>query len=126
MGTAVSRPTASCSRADSTRRTTGAPRLGAVDRACKLPRSAQAAIPRAHTKNAAVIELLVELRSRLSLSLLFITHNLGVVAAIADYVMILDRGMICEEGPVEQVFAHPRSERAIELLEAAPTLRFAV
>jgi peptide/nickel transport system ATP-binding protein len=75
---------------------------------------------------AAVIELLAELRSRLSLSLLFITHNLGVVAAIADYVLILDRGMICEEGPVEQVFAHPRSERAIELLEAAPTLRFAV
>jgi peptide/nickel transport system ATP-binding protein len=75
---------------------------------------------------AAVIELLAELRSRLSLSMLFITHNLGVVAAIADYVLILDRGMICEEGPVEQVFAHPRSERAIELLEAAPTLRFAV
>ncbi|HEY5389775.1 MAG TPA: ATP-binding cassette domain-containing protein, partial [Solirubrobacteraceae bacterium] len=74
---------------------------------------------------AAVIELLADLRSRLSLSLLFITHNLGVVAAIADHVLILDRGVICEEGPVDEVFNHPRSERAIELLNAAPTLRTA-
>jgi peptide/nickel transport system ATP-binding protein len=74
---------------------------------------------------AAVVELLAELRSRLSLSLLFITHNLGVVAAIADYVLILDQGVICEEGPVERVFSQPQSPRAIELLEAAPTLRVA-
>ncbi|HEX4035627.1 MAG TPA: ABC transporter ATP-binding protein [Solirubrobacteraceae bacterium] len=74
---------------------------------------------------AAVIELLADLRSRLSLSLLFITHNLGVVAAIADHVLILDRGLICEEGPVDEVFSNPRSERAVELLAAAPTLRAA-
>jgi peptide/nickel transport system ATP-binding protein len=74
---------------------------------------------------AAVVELLAELRSRLSLSLLFITHNLGVVAAIADYVLILDQGVLCEEGPVERVFSQPQSPRAIELLEAAPTLRVA-
>jgi ABC-type dipeptide/oligopeptide/nickel transport system ATPase component len=74
---------------------------------------------------AAVIELLADLRSRLSLSMLFITHNLGVVAAIADHVLILDRGVICEEGPVDEVFSNPRSERAIELLNAAPTLRAA-
>lgn len=74
---------------------------------------------------AAVVELLAELRSRLSLSMLFITHNLGVVAAIADYVLILDQGVICEEGPVERVFADPQSPRAVELLKAAPTLQFA-
>ena len=74
---------------------------------------------------AAVVELLADLRSRLSLSMLFITHNLGVVAAIADYVLILDHGVICEQGPVEQVFSHPQNERTIELLAAAPTLRVA-
>jgi peptide/nickel transport system ATP-binding protein len=74
---------------------------------------------------AAVVELLAELRSRLSLSMLFITHNLGVVAAIADYVLILDQGVICEEGPVERVFTDPQSPRALELLNAAPSLRFA-
>jgi peptide/nickel transport system ATP-binding protein len=74
---------------------------------------------------AAVVDLLVELGSRLSLSLLFITHNLGVVAAIADEVLVLDRGVICEEGPVERVFAHPSSARAVELLSAAPTLNLA-
>ena len=57
--------------------------------------------------------------------MLFITHNLGVVAAIADYVLILDRGVICEEGPVERVFGDPQSPRAIELLQAAPTLHVA-
>ena len=57
--------------------------------------------------------------------MLFITHNLGVVAAIADYVLILDQGVICEEGPVDRVFADPQSPRAVELLKAAPTLQFA-
>ena len=47
---------------------------------------------------AAVIELLQQLREQLSLSLLFITHNLGLVTAVADRVLILDGGHICEEG----------------------------
>ena len=45
------------------------------------------------------IELLAELRDELGLALLFITHDLGVVASIADRVMILDAGRICEQGP---------------------------
>ena len=74
---------------------------------------------------AAVIELLVELRQELGLSLLFITHNLGVVASIADRVLILDRGEICEEGALEEVFVTPRNAYTLELLEAAPRLRAA-
>ena len=74
---------------------------------------------------AAVIELLVELREELGLSLLFITHNLGVVASIADRVLILNRGEICEEGVVDDVFVTPRNPYTIELLEAAPSLHIA-
>lgn len=70
----------------------------------------------------AVIELLADLRATFDLSLLFITHDLGVVASIADRVIVLDRGRICEEGPVERVFHAPTSPRARELLESAPRL----
>ena len=71
----------------------------------------------------AVIELLGDLRREFGVSLLFITHDLGVVASIADRVIVLDRGRICEEGPVEQVFHAPDvSARARELLDAAPRL----
>ena len=72
---------------------------------------------------AAVIELLTDLRLDLSLSLLFITHDLGVVASIADRVLILDQGVICEEGVVERVFTEPQSPYTTALLAAVPTLR---
>ncbi|HVO53271.1 MAG TPA: dipeptide ABC transporter ATP-binding protein [Solirubrobacterales bacterium] len=71
---------------------------------------------------AAVVELLAELRAELDLSLLFITHNLGVVASLADRVLILSEGRVCEGGPVGEVFAAPRDRRTRELLAAAPRL----
>jgi peptide/nickel transport system ATP-binding protein len=71
---------------------------------------------------AAVIELLADLRESFGVSLLFITHDLGVVASIADRVLVLDRGRICEEGPIEQVFRSPTHPRSRELLDAAPRL----
>src|SRR5438874_10481107 len=43
-----------------------------------------------------------------------------IVASIADRVLVLDRGRVCEEGPTEQVFVSPRHSRSRELLEAAP------
>ena len=72
-----------------------------------------------------MLELLAELRRELELRMLFITHNLGVVAAIADAVLVLNQGELCEAGPIERVFADPQSPRAVELLKAAPTLQFA-
>jgi ABC-type dipeptide/oligopeptide/nickel transport system ATPase component len=71
---------------------------------------------------AAVIELLADLRESFGVSLLFITPDLGVVASIADRVLVLDRGRICEEGPIEQVFRSPTHPRSRELLDAAPRL----
>jgi len=71
---------------------------------------------------AAVIELLVELRDELGLALLFITHNLAVVASIADRIAVLENGAICEEGLVSDVYASPSAAYTRQLLEAAPRL----
>src|SRR5207237_1761224 len=49
---------------------------------------------------AAVLELLQELQRELGLSMLFITHNLGVVACVADTVLVMDKGELCESGLV--------------------------
>ncbi len=69
-----------------------------------------------------MLELLAELRDELGLALLFISHDLGVVASIADRVLVLDRGTVCEEGPLEQVLTAPEHEYTRRLLEAAPAL----
>ena len=71
---------------------------------------------------AAVLELLQELQRDLHLSMLFITHNLGVVACVADSVLVMDRGELCETGPVARVLEHPAHEYTQRLLDAAPTM----
>ncbi len=71
---------------------------------------------------AAVLELLDELRRELGLALLFITHDLGVVASIADHVLVLEEGQICEQGPVRSVLEAPKAPYTCALIEAAPSL----
>lgn len=71
---------------------------------------------------AAVLELLQELRVDLHLSMLFITHNLGVVACIADSVLVMDRGTVCESGPIDGVLNTPSHDYTRRLLKAAPSL----
>jgi peptide/nickel transport system ATP-binding protein len=71
---------------------------------------------------AAVLELLQELRRELHLSMLFITHNLGVVACIADSVLVMEHGAICEAGPVDAVLTAPGHDYTRRLLQAAPCL----
>ncbi len=71
---------------------------------------------------AAVLELLQELQRDLRLSMLFITHNLGVVACIADSVLVMDRGSLCETGSVSEVLARPSHDYTRRLLAAAPCL----
>jgi len=71
---------------------------------------------------AAVLELLQELQRELHLSMLFITHNLGVVACVADTVLVLDQGRLCETGAVGDVLASPSHDYTRRLLAAAPCL----
>jgi peptide/nickel transport system ATP-binding protein len=71
---------------------------------------------------AAVLELLTELQRELGLSMLFITHNLGVVACVADSVLVMDRGRVCESGAVGRVLTDPGDDYTRRLLAAAPSL----
>jgi oligopeptide/dipeptide ABC transporter ATP-binding protein len=69
-----------------------------------------------------ILELLAKLRRELRLSMLFITHDLGVVAQVAGRVAVMYAGRIVEEGPVEEVLRAPRHPYTEGLLRAAPRL----
>ena len=71
---------------------------------------------------AAVLELLQELRTELGLSLLFVSHDLAVVGAVADDVLVLEGGRVRETGSTAQVLSSPQDEYTRRLLEAAPSL----
>jgi len=74
------------------------------------------------TIQAQILDLLSELRQRLGMALLLITHDLGVVAGVCDRVIVMYAGRIVEEGPVESVFADPRHPYTQGLLRAIPRL----
>jgi peptide/nickel transport system ATP-binding protein len=69
-----------------------------------------------------ILELLAKLRRDLQLSMLFITHDLGVVAQVADRVAVMYAGRIVEEGPVTEVLQGPSHPYTQALLRAAPRL----
>ncbi len=71
---------------------------------------------------AVVLELLADLRRQFGISMVFITHDLGVVATVAERVLILNAGAICEEGSTDQVLNSPGHEYTRRLLAAAPSL----
>jgi microcin C transport system ATP-binding protein len=72
------------------------------------------------TVQAQILELLADIRKRLGMSLLFITHDLGIVRRIADVVCVMNNGKIVEQGPVEQVFTSPQHAYTKALLAAEP------
>src|ERR1700743_1778875 len=72
------------------------------------------------TVQAQILTLLAEIRTRLGMSLLFITHDLGIVRRIADRVCVMNNGKIVEQGPVEQVFRSPQHPYTRALLAAEP------
>jgi oligopeptide/dipeptide ABC transporter ATP-binding protein len=74
------------------------------------------------TVQAQVMELLRRLRKELNLSLLFITHNLDLMAESCDRTIVLYGGKVMEEAPVEQLFRSPRHPYTRRLLAAIPRL----
>ncbi len=67
-----------------------------------------------------VLELLDEIRKRLNLAVLFITHDLRVAAQICDYVAVMSQGRVVEYGAAEQVFEKPKHDYTKSLFAAAP------
>ena len=71
---------------------------------------------------AQILQLLEELRTKLHLSLILITHDLSVIAETCDRVMIMYAGRVAEEGPVDEVFRRPRHPYTQKLLGAFPNI----
>ena len=77
------------------------------------------------TIQAQILELLDELRKQRELAVLLITHDLGVVAEVADRVAVMYTGRIVEESPVEELFARPKHPYTEGLLRSVPRLTVA-
>jgi peptide/nickel transport system ATP-binding protein len=71
---------------------------------------------------AQILKLLEDLRAKLGLSLILITHDLSVIAETCDRVMVMYAGRVAEEGPVSEVFTRPRHPYTQKLLAAFPNI----
>lgn len=74
------------------------------------------------TVQADILDLLRDLRDRLDSAILLITHDMGVVADLADWIVVMKDGEIVEQGDVAQVLGDPQQEYTKELLAAVPRL----
>ena len=74
------------------------------------------------TIQAQILELVRDLRQKLGMAIIWITHDLGVIAGIADRVMVMYGGQVVEHGPVRDLFANPQHPYTRALLETIPRL----
>ena len=72
------------------------------------------------TVQAQILALLAELKQRMNMGMLFITHDFGVVADIADDVVVMFRGQVVESGPVSEVLGNPQHPYTRALLDCVP------
>jgi peptide/nickel transport system ATP-binding protein len=72
------------------------------------------------TVQAEILDLLRTCRDEFGATIVLITHNMGVVADLADRVVVMNHGLIVEQAPVRELFANPREEYTRELLAAVP------
>ena len=75
------------------------------------------------TLRAGILALLDDLRVRLNVSMLYITHDLLSARLITDSIMVLNKGTVVERGQTAQVLQHPENDYTIKLLDAIPSLR---
>jgi peptide/nickel transport system ATP-binding protein len=75
---------------------------------------------------AVVLELLRDLRAQFGTAVVFITHDLGVVATVAERICVLEHGLLCETGRTAEVLARPQHPYTAKLLDAAPSLSGAI
>jgi oligopeptide/dipeptide ABC transporter ATP-binding protein len=74
------------------------------------------------TIQAQILDLMAQLQTELNMAILLITHDLGVVAEVCDYVIVMYAGKIAEQGTVEQLFREPRHPYTAGLLKSIPRL----
>ncbi len=74
------------------------------------------------TIQAQVLDLLRNLKDKINSSIMFITHDLGVIAEMADFVVVMYAGRIVEKGTAEEIFAHPAHPYTIGLMASKPVV----
>ena len=74
------------------------------------------------TIQAQILDLLRSLKDRINSSIMLITHDLGVIAEMADYVVVMYAGRVVEKGTVEEIFAHPSHPYTIGLMASKPVV----
>jgi peptide/nickel transport system ATP-binding protein len=74
------------------------------------------------TTQAQILKLIRNLQRSRNMAVMFITHDFGVVADIADQVVVLRHGQVVEEGPAAAMFAHPQHDYTKALLKAVPSI----
>ena len=74
------------------------------------------------TIQAQILDLLAELRHRLGMAIMLITHDLGVVAEVCDRVVVMYAGEVVEQGAVAEIFSNPRHPYTMGLMRAIPRL----
>ena len=74
------------------------------------------------TIQAQILDLMRDLQKRLGMAVMFITHNLGVIAQIADTIAIMYLGQVVEYGPVREILRNPKHPYTVDLLRAVPRL----
>ena len=74
------------------------------------------------TIQAQILDLLRNLKDQINSSIMFITHDLGVIAEMADYVVIMYAGRIVEQGTAEEIFSHPAHPYTIGLMASKPVV----
>jgi peptide/nickel transport system ATP-binding protein len=75
------------------------------------------------TVQAGILDVLRDLRDRIGAAVVLITHDLGVVADVADRVLVMYAGRVVERGEIHELFARPRHHYTVGLLGAVPTAR---
>ncbi len=74
------------------------------------------------TIQAQILDLLRQLKDRINSSIMLITHDLGVIAEMADYVVVMYAGKVVEQGTAEEIFAHPCHPYTIGLMASKPVV----
>ena len=74
------------------------------------------------TIQAQILDLLRHLKDKINSSIMFITHDLGVIAEMADYVVVMYAGRIVEQGTVDEIFSHPAHPYTIGLMASKPVV----
>jgi peptide/nickel transport system ATP-binding protein len=71
---------------------------------------------------AGILNLLLELKEKRNLSILFITHDIGQAQYISDRILVMNKGEIVEQGPADEVFVEPKHQYTKDLLASVPRL----